>query len=83
MGQTHLYSVLLGVAAILFLIYAPKIINNNVIRERVRGSGFLLKALPLVLVIGSIALVYSLHLQQVGIKTVGEIPLRIPAYSTP
>ncbi len=82
-GQTHLYSVLLGVAAILFLIYAPKIINSNAIRERVRGSGFLLKALPLVLVIGSIALVYSLHLQQVGIKTVGEIPSGFPPIQLP
>ncbi len=82
-GQTHFYSVLLGVAAILFLIYAPKIINSNAIRERVRGSGFILKALPLVLVIGSIALVYSLHLQQIGIKTVGEIPSGFPPIQFP
>lgn len=83
MGQTHFYSVLLGVAAILFLIYAPKIINSNAIRERVRGSGFILKALPLVLVIVSIALVYSLHLQQIGIKTVGEIPSGFPPIQFP
>ena len=82
-GQTHVYSVFLGIAAILFLIYAPKFINSNAIREHVRGSGFILKALPLVLVIASIALVYSLHLQQVGIKTVGEIPAGFPPIQLP
>ena len=82
-GQTHLYSVILGIAAILFLIYAPKIINSNAIRERIRGSGFILKALPLVLVIGSIVLVFSFNLQQVGIKTVGEIPSGFPPIQLP
>ena len=81
--QTHLYSVILGIAAILFLIYAPKIINSNAIRERIRGSGFILKALPLVLVIGSIVLVFSFNLQQVGIKTVGEIPSGFPPIQLP
>ncbi|WP_168542260.1 SulP family inorganic anion transporter [Acinetobacter sp. A2] len=82
-GQTHLYSVISGIAAILFLIYAPKIINSNAIRERIRGSGFILKALPLVLVIGSIVLVFSFNLQQVGIKTVGEIPSGFPPIQLP
>ena len=47
------------------------------------SSQFLNRAVPLILVLVSIALVYFVHIDQIGIKTVGEIPVGFPPLSMP
>ncbi|MDO4578856.1 sulfate permease [Acinetobacter indicus] len=82
-GLMHWESLIFGIASILFLVFMPKFFNLEAVKQRLRASGFIIKSLPLVLVVVSIALVYFFNLQQVGIKTVGEIPSGFPALSMP
>ncbi|ENW91033.1 MULTISPECIES: SulP family inorganic anion transporter [Acinetobacter] len=82
-GLMHWESLIFGIASILFLVFMPKFFNLEAVKQRLGASGFIIKSLPLVLVVVSIALVYSFNLQQVGIKTVGEIPSGFPALSMP
>ncbi len=71
-------SLIFGCLAILFLIYAPKWINNIF-----KNAHFIQKMIPLFLVILSIFIVYFFNLQQIGIKTVGEIPSGFPPIQLP
>lgn len=82
-GLMHWESLIFGIASILFLVFMPKFFNLEAVKQRLGASGFIIKSLPLVLVMVSIALVYFFNLQQVGIKTVGEIPSGFPALSMP
>ncbi|MEQ1410740.1 SulP family inorganic anion transporter [Acinetobacter indicus] len=82
-GLMHWESLIFGIASILFLVFIPKFFNLEAVKQRLGASGFIIKSLPLVLVVVSIALVYFFNLQQVGIKTVGEIPSGFPALSMP
>ena len=82
-NQTHWGTLLFGLASILFLIYCPKLLGLSHIQQRFRFAGFLVKAVPLILVVGSIALVSLFQLDGVGIKTVGEIPSGFPPLSLP
>ena len=72
-----------GILALLFLIYLPKILSSNAVKSRIGSTAFISKALPLVLVVVSIAAVYFLNLQEIGIKTVGEIPSGFPPITMP
>lgn len=78
----HFPSLILGLTAILFLIYAPKLIKKSRLQETKFGD-FFSKATPLLLIIVSITLVSLLSLQEIGIKTVGYIPSGFPALSMP
>lgn len=80
---SHIESFIFGVLALGFLIYLPKVLNSNAIQSRVGSTAFVVKALPLALVVISIAAVYFLDLKAVGIKTVGEIPSGFPPISMP
>lgn len=82
-GLMHWESLIFGIASILFLVFMPKFFNLEAVKQRLGASGFIIKSLPLVLVVVSIALVYFFNLQQVGIKTVSEIPSGFPALSMP
>ncbi|MCO8108372.1 SulP family inorganic anion transporter [Acinetobacter indicus] len=82
-GLMHWESLIFGIASILFLVFMPKFFNLEAVKQRLGASGFIIKSLPLVLVVVSIALVYFFNLQQVGIKTVDEIPSGFPALSMP
>lgn len=82
-GLMHWESLIFGIASILFLVFMPKFFNLEAVKQRLGASGFIIKSLPLVLVVVSIALVYFFNLQQVGIKTVAEIPSGFPALSMP
>lgn len=82
-GLMHWESLIFGIASILFLVFMPKFFNLEAVKQRLGASGFIIKSLPLVLVVVSIALVYFFNLQQVGIKTVCEIPSGFPALSMP
>ncbi|WP_180045747.1 MULTISPECIES: SulP family inorganic anion transporter [unclassified Acinetobacter] len=82
-GLMHWESLIFGIASILFLVFMPKFFNLEAVKQRLGANGFIIKSLPLVLVVVSIALVYFFNLQQVGIKTVGEIPSGFPALSMP
>ncbi len=73
----HGYSLLLGIAAILFLIYLPAVF------KRLRLSAFWVRAIPLFLVLLSIALVVVFDLNNIGIKTVGAIPSGFPPLHFP
>ncbi|WP_180102055.1 SulP family inorganic anion transporter [Acinetobacter sp. YH12126] len=83
LSLTHFTSLIFGVLAILFLIYVPKMLATQSIQSRFGSTAFLSKALPLILVVISIASVMLFDLQNVGIKTVGEIPSGFPPLSFP
>ncbi|WP_180175708.1 SulP family inorganic anion transporter [Acinetobacter sp. YH12025] len=83
LSLTHFASLIFGVLAILFLIYVPKMLATQSIQSRFGSTAFLSKALPLILVVISIASVMLFDLQNVGIKTVGEIPSGFPPLSFP
>ena len=83
LSLTHFASLIFGVLAILFLIYVPKILATQSIQSRFGSTAFLSKALPLILVVISISSVMLFDLQNVGIKTVGEIPSGFPPLSFP
>ncbi|WP_407307171.1 SulP family inorganic anion transporter [Acinetobacter sp.] len=72
-----------GMMALLFLIYLPKVLSSNAVKSRIGPTAFISKALPLVLVVVSITAVYFLDLQEIGIKTVGEIPSGFPPLMMP
>lgn len=80
---TNIQTFVFGISSILFLIYVPKILNSSIFRSISNSMPFLIKALPLLLVFISIALVHFLHIDQYGIKTVGEIPSGFPPISMP
>ncbi|WP_180174507.1 SulP family inorganic anion transporter [Acinetobacter sp. YH01022] len=76
-------SLMFGMLALIFLIYFPRVLQSNAVQSRIGSTAFLTKALPLSLVVISIAAVYFLDLKAVGIKTVGEIPSGFPPLSMP
>ena len=80
---THIFSLCFGLIAILFLIYAPKLLNSQAIQGRIGSTNFLIKALPLILVVISIALTIGFGLKAYGLKTVGEIPSGFPPLHMP
>ncbi|MEG0344067.1 MAG: SulP family inorganic anion transporter, partial [Acinetobacter sp.] len=79
----NMATVIFGIGSILFLIYTPKLLNSQIFKSFSNAMQFWIKALPLLLVFISIALVHFLHIDQLGIKTVGEIPSGFPPLSMP
>lgn len=79
----HLPSLAFGGLSILLLIYAPKILTSLFSKLNKNTLNFLNKAIPLLLVFFSIAFVHFLHIEQFGIKTVGEIPSGFPPLAMP
>lgn len=80
---TNINTLIFGVISILFLAYLPKILSSTRIKFLGSKAVFIIKALPLVLVFLSIGLVYFFHIDQYGIKTVGEIPSGFPPLTMP
>lgn len=80
---SHLESIIFGIAAIMFLVFMPKLINSEWLKARWRATTLISKALPLILVVLSISLVMGLQLTHVGIKTVGDIPSGFPPLALP
>ncbi|RKG33692.1 SulP family inorganic anion transporter [Acinetobacter tianfuensis] len=80
---SHWTSLAFGILSILFLIYIPKLLAKPALSSRFGSVTFLIKAVPLLLVILSIALVLVFDLKAAGIKTVGEIPSGFPALHIP
>jgi sulfate permease, SulP family len=76
----HLSTLIFGLAAILALIYLPRLLKKA---AHIQSIEFMIKAVPLVLVLVSIALVSFFNLDQIGIKTVGEIPSGFPPLGLP
>ena len=83
LSLTHAASLVFGIASILFLIYFPKLLNSQSVRSKIGSTNFIIKAVPLILVIISIALTVGLDLKEIGIKTVGEIPSGFPPVRIP
>lgn len=82
-GYSSIATFIFGMFALLFLIYLPKVLGSNAVKSRIGSTAFISKALPLVLVVVSIAGVYFLNLQEIGIKTVGEVPSGFPPITMP
>lgn len=82
-AYSHMTSFIFGLASILFLIYIPKILNTQSVQSRVGSTHFLIKAIPLILVVISIAFTVFWGLKDFGIKTVGEIPSGFPPIRLP
>lgn len=80
---THFASLIFGLASILFLIYVPKLLNSQSMRSKIGSTNFLIKTVPLILVVISIALTVGFGLKDIGIKTVGEIPSGFPPIRIP
>lgn len=83
MPEIHFASVLVGVISILFLIYVPRILNQQKVKQRFKQVAFISRTVPLILVLLSIAIVFLFNLQNIGIKTVGIVPLGFPPISIP
>lgn len=79
----NMATVIFGIGSILFLIYVPKLLNSQIFKSFSNAMQFWIKALPLLLIFISIVLVHFLHIDQLGIKTVGEIPSGFPPLSMP
>lgn len=75
----HWPSVLFGIITILLLIYVPKILKS----PSLGSTDFIVRAVPLILVVLGICSVVFLGLNQYGIKTVGAIPSGFPPLSFP
>ena len=82
-AYSHITSFVFGLASILFLIYIPKILNTQSVQSRMGSTNFLIKAVPLILVVVSIAFTVFWGLKDFGIKTVGEIPSGFPPIRLP
>lgn len=82
-GVAHINTLIIGIIAVLLLIYLPKCMQLAGFKKRIDPHGFWHKSVPLLLVALSIGLVSTLELTQAGIKTVGEIPSGFPALSFP
>lgn len=80
---TSTATLVFGIGSILFLIYIPKLLNAQIFKSFTNAIQFWIKALPLLLVFISIGLVQFFHIDQLGIKTVGEIPSGFPPLSMP
>ncbi|OAL79247.1 sulfate permease [Acinetobacter sp. ANC 4779] len=80
---SNIQTFIFGMFALLFLIYLPKVLGSNAVKSRIGSTAFISKALPLVLVVVSIAAVYFLNLQEIGIKTVGDVPSGFPPITMP
>ncbi|NNP71461.1 sodium-independent anion transporter [Acinetobacter defluvii] len=79
----HFPTLVFGMSAILLLIYAPQLIGFSLAKLNKNIIIFINKAIPLFLVFFSIALVQFFPLEQLGLKTVGEIPSGFPPLSMP
>ena len=79
----HVPTFILGMLAIVFLIYLPKLLQHKTIQAKLGANQFLAKSIPLLLVLLAISLVWLFHLDQIGIKTVGEIPSGFPPLRVP
>ena len=79
----NMATVIFGIGSILFLIYVPKLLNSEFFKSFSNAIQFWVKALPLLLVFISIGLVQFFHIDQLGIKTVGEIPSGFPPLTMP
>lgn len=82
-GLSHWASLVFGIFSILFLIYVPKLLSLQAVKQRFGSLSFLIKAVPLLLVILSIGLMTMFGLKEIGIKTVGEIPSGFPPLHIP
>lgn len=83
MPNADMASLIFGIASILFLIYLPKILNSQAVQGRIGSTNFIVKSVPLILVVISIALTVYFGLKDLGIKTVGEIPSGFPPVRIP
>ncbi|NUG09439.1 sulfate permease, partial [Acinetobacter bereziniae] len=80
---TSIETLVFGIAATLFLLYMPNLLKSKICHTFSTSVQFWIKALPLILVFISIALIHFLHIDQYGIKTVGEIPSGFPPFAMP
>lgn len=80
---TSIETLIFGCIAILSLVFVPKLLKLSVFSRFSTTIQFLIKALPLILVLVSILMVHFLHIDQIGIKTVGEIPSGFPPLEMP
>ncbi len=79
----HWPSLLFGLITIALLVYLPKILKSQAVQSRIGSTDFLIRAIPLILVVLGITAVVYLNLQTRGIQTVGEIPSGFPPLSFP
>lgn len=79
----HWPSVAFGLIALLLLIYVPKFLKSQAVLSRIGPTEYLVRAIPLILVVCGIGAVMYFGLTTQGIKTVGEIPSGFPPLALP
>jgi len=84
-GQTNIYSLLIGVAVVAFLFWSRKGAVRLLQRFSVskNAAALLVKAAPVVGVIATILLAAGFGLEGKGVKLVGEIPSGLPSLAWP
>lgn len=80
--ESNIESLIFGVAGMVFLLFIPKLIQR-VVYFSGHGRDFLIKSLPLVMVLGSIAIVQFQWIEFEQLKTVGLIPQGFPPLRWP
>lgn len=80
---TNISSLFVGLFAIIFLIYIPRLLKYQSFRIWNGPHELLSKAIPLMLVLISIVLIYFTPLSHLEIKTVGVIPSGFPPFALP
>lgn len=81
----HLPTLLLGLVAIVFLAFSPKLFKTQWIAKILPKKFRLLmiKVLPLLIICIALVVMHYFHLAAYGIKTVGEIPSGFPPLNMP
>lgn len=83
--EIHLPTLLLGLVAIIFLAFSPKLFKTQWIAKILPQKFRLLmiKVLPLLIICIALVVMHYFHLAAYGIKTVGEIPSGFPPLNMP
>ncbi len=81
----HLETLMLGIFAMIFLIFSPRLLRSSWLSRWLSESvrHFVIKALPLLMIFLAIVAMQLFHLENFGIKTVGEIPSGFPPLNMP
>ncbi len=85
LGQTNVFTVLIGVAAVSFLFWVRKGLKPLLLSKGLtpRMADVLTKAGPVAAVVATVVVTWLFGLNAHGVKIVGEVPMGLPPLSAP
>ncbi|WP_299926570.1 sulfate permease [uncultured Pelagimonas sp.] len=85
LGQTNVFTVLIGVAAVSFLFWVRKGLKPLLLSKGLtpRMADVLTKAGPVAAVVATVLVTWLFGLNAHGVKIVGEVPMGLPPLSAP